>query len=316
MNLYKFFIVLYLAPALIGCHSNTHEKQYIGYVEAQNTYLAAPYSGTLDTLAIGRGEAVKKGQFLLQLDRNPQAIILEKNAADIAQAQHILQDLINPRRPEEINAIMAQIAQVEAHITLAQLRVTRYQKLFKQNAASKDVLDTTLENLNQQQKLKDQYQANLNLAKHGARDEQIQAQRKQVESLMILQKEMQWELAQKRIVAPDGGIIFDTYFTRGEFVKAGQPVLSLLSPQNLFAVFFVPAQVLGNLKKGQRITLKKAGQGSSKAATIDYISPEAEYLPPLVYSRDNYDKLVFRIKARISDFHDFQPGMPLVVIIP
>ncbi len=48
-------------------------------------------------------------------------------------------------------------------------------------------------------------------------------------------------------------------------------------------------------------------------ATIRYISPKAEYIPPLVYSRENNDKLVFRVKASIEHPSQFKPGQPVCV---
>lgn len=300
--------------SICGCHSS-NKDHFQGYIEAENTYLASPYSGLLMVLAVHRGDLVKKGQLLFQLDRNPQAIVIDKSQQEIAEAKHVLQDLSNPQRPPEISAIEAQIAQVEANIDLAAVRVRRYQQLYDRKVGSKDTLDEAVENLKRQKKLKEQYQANLELAKLGSREEQIRAQQRKIASLTAQYEEAKWELDQKQKVAPEAGLIFDTYFTVGEFVAAGQAVLSLISAKHVYATFFVPVETLQRIKLKQQVGLRVDGLKQEGEGIIDYISPEAEYLPPLVYSRDNNDKIVFRIKARIPDYLNYKPGLPITVIL-
>ena len=164
-------------------------------------------------------------------------------------------------------------------------------------------------------KIKAQYQANLDLARQGSRLQQIGAQQSAVEALSRLVEQNKWQLSQKTIVAPADGVIFDTYFQEGEFVPASRPVASLLPASTLRIEFFVPARVMNRLKLGQKV-LFSCNQCSRKdVAKISYISPEAEYIPPLVYNDANADKLVFRIKALIEDPSLYKPGQPVMVVI-
>jgi len=48
-------------------------------------------------------------------------------------------------------------------------------------------------------------------------------------------------------------------------------------------------------------------------ATITYISPRAEYTPPVIYSQGARAKLVFMIEARPDPTHLLQPGLPVSV---
>ena len=50
-------------------------------------------------------------------------------------------------------------------------------------------------------------------------------------------------------------------------------------------------------------------------ATIAYIASKAEYIPPLVYSRDNADKIVFRVKASIEGASELISGVPVTVLV-
>ncbi len=312
-NVFKIVVFL-LIILLDGCGRDEH-PQFNGYVEGENIYLASPFYGVLEQLAVFRGQPVKKGQLLFKLDTSPQDINLRQAQANLDQAQFTLVDLQKPKRPPEIDAIQAQIAETQARAKLAELRVRRYSKLLTRGATTQDVVDETTTTLQQIQDTKWEYMSNLALAKLGSREDQIKAQQAQVKSFMEKLNEAQWELAQKTLFAPASGVIFDTYFRQGEYVAAQQPVLSLLTPENIYIEFFVPLSYLNRIKVGQSIVFDCEGCAANNKAQISYVSPDAEYLPPLVYSRDNSSKLVFRIKARLNDPSSFKPGQPVVVTL-
>lgn len=311
MTYYKW-LSLSLLLILGGCSKGEH-GHFQGYVEAENIYLASPYFGTLLILNVVRGEQVKKGQLLFKLDPNPQQLNVSQVMGELDQAKNTLIDLEKPRRIPEITAIEAQIEQANAQIQLATIRVDRFQKLYNKQATDKDSLDAAIANLQQQKQLKEQYVANLALAKLGGRDDQIKAQNAQLNSLTAKLNQAKWELNQKTVVAPANGMIFDTYYRTGEFVASQQPVVSLLIPQNIRIEFFVPLEFVAHLRLGQKINFTCEGCKPENEAVINYISPEVEYVPPIVYATDNYSKLVFRIKANIVNAMDFKPGQPVMV---
>ena len=309
----KIHVVL-LVFLFCGCQGEKRPS-FSGYVEGENIYLASPYFGVLDELLVARGQTVKKGQLLFKLEQNPQKISVLQASQQLKQAQDTLADMKKPKREPEIAAIKAQIAQAEARVRLAKLRVSRYQKLYDRHVSDKDTLDSMLTNLKQEEDQKSQLVANLALANLGQRDEQIKAQEAQVNASVEKLNEATWDLEQKTLSAPADGVIFDTYYRQGEFVGAQQAVLSLLTPNNIYLQFFIPLSYLSTLKVGQKITFECEGCAPNNAAEINYISPNAEYLPPLVYSRENASKLVFRVKARPQNPMNFKPGQPIEVFL-
>ncbi|KTD79391.1 HlyD family secretion protein [Legionella waltersii] len=311
--MYLKSILTIITLFLISACGNNNHRQFTGYVEGENIYLASPFYGTLEQLAVMRGQLVKRGQLLFSLDKNPQQITIASIEAELQQAKNTLDDIKKPRREPEISAIKAQIEQTEALIKLAQIRVNRFQQLYTKQASDKDSLDAAIATLQQQQELKSQYESNLALAQMGNRDDQIKAQENQVKALSEKLKEAQWELSQKTVYAPADGQIFDTYYEPGELVAPQQAVLSLLTPETIRIEFFVPVDYIDNLKLGQKIRFDCIGGKSGNEAVISYISPEVEYLPPVVFSRENSEKLVFRVKAQINDAFLFKPGQPVVV---
>lgn len=310
----RILSLILLLGLIFGC-GQSDKNSFQGYVEGENVYLASPYAGNLINLAVHRGQSVAAGEFLFQLDPKPEILQVNQAENDLIQAEHVLQDLLNPRRTPEIEAIKAQIEQTNAKLELAALRVTRNQTLYKKNAIDKDTVDASLAELKLEQKIKDQLQANLDLAEMGGREEQILAQKAQIVSLKEKLAESSWRLAQKTVKAPAAGLIFDTYYRKGEYVTSQQPVVSLLTPDNVRIEFFVPVQTLARLAVGNKVHIQCEGCRDMDEATIAYISPEAQYIPPLVYSRENDDKLVFRIKASLHSFNQYKPGQPVMVYI-
>ena len=127
----------------------------------------------------------------------------------------------------------------------------------------------------------------------------------------------EWKLDQKSVKAAVAGLVQDTYFVRGEWVNANQPVVSLLPPQNIKVRFFVPQRDLGALKLGQKLSLACDGCAAPVPAVVSFISPQAEYTPPVIYSQQERAKLVFLVEARPApeDAERLHPGQPLDVRI-
>jgi len=97
-------------------------------------------------------------------------------------------------------------------------------------------------------------------------------------------------------------------------VNAGQPVLALLPPANLRVRFYVPEPVLSTLFLGEavRVTCDNCGEGLR--ARITFISSEAEFTPPVIFSEQERAKLVFRVEARPLDADVRLPiGLPVGV---
>lgn len=308
-------LVLLLFSLFLAACDRSDQTRYQGYVEGENLYLVSPFSGTLIKKSVDRGQTVEQGLPLFQLDANPEALILHQHQADLRQAEKTLDDLTLPRRPPEIQAIQDQIDQTNSKLTLANLRVKRYEKLRLKGAIDLDSLDAAIANEQELKQVKAQYQANLDLANQGSRSNQIKAQQSVVEAARALVAENQWQLAQKTVLSPTDGVIFDTYYQEGEFVPAQHPIASLLPSNAVRVEFFVPVRVANRLKLGQKISFACEQCSDHHLATIHYISPEAEYIPPLIYSEANTDKLVFRVKAAIAPPTSFKPGQPVTLVI-
>ena len=108
-------------------------------------------------------------------------------------------------------------------------------------------------------------------------------------------------------------MVQDVFFRAGEVVNAGQPVLSLLPPANLRMRFYVPEPALSTLVAwaSRARDLRQLPRGAS--GKISFISSEAEYTPPVIFSEKERAKLVFRIEARPIETWSLPIGLPVSV---
>jgi HlyD family secretion protein len=127
-----------------------------------------------------------------------------------------------------------------------------------------------------------------------------------------------WSFNQKEQFAPTNAFVQDTLYRAGEWVAAGSPVVALLPPANLKVRFFVPETVLSAIQPGQTVNVTFDGGQRVYSATVNYISTQAEYTPPVIYSRETRANLVFMIEARFSlaDAVELRPGQPVDVKLP
>lgn len=125
----------------------------------------------------------------------------------------------------------------------------------------------------------------------------------------------EWDLSQKRQGAPQAGLVFDTFYREGEWVAAGRPVVALLPPQNIKVRAFVPEKQIGAIHPGDRVRITVDGLLEPLIGKVSFISPQAEYTPPVIYSRESRDKLVFMIEATFDPktAATLHPGQPVDV---
>lgn len=314
LNLNLFVVI---SGLLAGCAKNP-PNNFQGYLEGEYLYLAAPLGGALTNLAVARGDAVKTGQLLFELERQSEAAALTQAEKNLAQAQAQLDDLMKGKRPTEIASLAAQLQQAQANLRLANDDLARREKLGDAHVISKEELDQAHAQHDASQAQVDQLASDLETAKLGGREDAIHAARAAVESQDAALAKARWAFDQKQQFAPANATVHDTLYRQGEFVAAGNPVVVLLPPANLKVRFFVPQDKLPQLKVGETVSVKCDGAAHAFSATVNYISTQAEYTPPVIFSRETRANLVFMIEAKFSpaDAAELRPGQPVDVQLP
>jgi HlyD family secretion protein len=125
----------------------------------------------------------------------------------------------------------------------------------------------------------------------------------------------QTHLARRKVFSPVTGAVQQVYFRVGELVSAGRPVLSLLPPGNLKVRFFVPEAMLPRIALDDVIAIHCDGCAADLTARISFIARTAEYTPPVIYSMEERNKLVFMIEALPAKPELLRVGQPVSVTL-
>ena len=125
----------------------------------------------------------------------------------------------------------------------------------------------------------------------------------------------QTRLARRSGFAPVAGTIQQIYFREGETVPAQRPVVSIMPPGNMKLRFFVPENVLPTLSVGEEVRVACDNCAADLTAKIYFIATAAEYTPPVIYSMDERNRLVYLIQARPVKPDVLRVGQPVSVYV-
>jgi HlyD family secretion protein len=307
-------IFLLTVLILTGCQKNTIHT-YQGYAEGEYVNISSTQSGKLEKLFIKRGETISKDSNLFLLDHANESLALEQATSELSIAKATLDDYKKGARNEEIQVLEAQLSQAKANAENANLQLSQNTHLYTSNAVSKVEFDnSTALSKSTAAKVKE-LQNTLSVAKLSKRSDQILAQENRISQAKATVDLAQWRVDEKALKSPDNALVFDTLYREGEFVPTGGIIARLLPPENIKIRFFVPQAIAETLKNNQNITIVSRADQKKIPAHITYISTEAEYTPPIIYSNETKDKLVYMIEAYPESKYAplLHPGQPVEV---
>jgi HlyD family secretion protein len=156
-------------------------------------------------------------------------------------------------------------------------------------------------------------QAQLANARLAARRDEIAAADAEARAAAADAQLAGWRQGQATRTAPRAGQVFDVLHRPGEVVAAGAPVVALLPDGALKLRFFVPQPELARAVVGGTVQVGCDGCAPGLTARIRWVSPQAEYTPPVLYGNEARAKLVFRVEAEPAPGAKLQPGQPVDV---
>jgi len=122
-------------------------------------------------------------------------------------------------------------------------------------------------------------------------------------------------LARRKALSPAAGAIQQIYYRPGELVPSGRPVLALLPPGNIKLRFFVPEAMLPKIALGDAVSIRCDGCRDDLSARISFIARTSEFTPPVIYSLEERNKLVFLVEARTERTENLRVGQPISVVL-
>lgn len=125
----------------------------------------------------------------------------------------------------------------------------------------------------------------------------------------------QTRLARRRLVSPVGGLVQQVYYRPGETVPPGRAIVSLLPPGNIKVRFFVSEPLLARIALGDEVAVSCDGCPADITAPISFISRNAEFTPPVIFSLEERSKLVYLVEARPNRPDALRVGQPVSVAV-
>jgi HlyD family secretion protein len=281
----------------------------VGYVEGEYALLAPIEVAEVDGVPVKRGERVAAGATIAILEDSDARIAVAQAEAALAQAEAQLANLKVGKRPEEIAVLKAAVDMAQAQQADAQRKAARLSDLYARGTATQADFDTAKTTLETAVAEVEQAKANLAVGNLPARPEEINAGESAVKQARAALDQARWRLAKRVIKAPAAGRISDVIRNPGDVAGPQAPVVSMLPDGAVKLTLYLPEPQFSAVKLGSMLDVRCDGCRPGLQARVSYISPDPEFTPPVIYSLETRQKLVYLIEARpAGDATELQPG--------
>ncbi len=284
-----------------------------GYIEGEALYLSAASAGQVTQVGVRRGQRVEAGARLFQIEPDQQQAQQQQAAADLAATSAQAEDARQGQRPAEIAVLEASRDAAAGAEREARIALNRAEELVRRGIYAPVRLDEARAAHQNAASNLAAARRRIEVAELGQRAEQVRAADARVAQARARVSETGARLATLSPIAPAAGRIEDVFFQRGEWAAANQPVVALIPDDRVFVRFFVPEREVAAYRPGARIRFACDGCPADLSATISYVSPRPEFTPPVIYSRESRDRLVFMVEARPQNGAALVPGLPVDV---
>ena len=271
-----------------------------GYVEGEYILVAPVEIARIEQVAVRRGDAVVTGQQLVFLERRDAELALVQAQAALEQASSTLADISLGRRPEEIAVIEATVASAKAQARESTRELARQKDMLSRGVVPQASFDQAETQNAVAQANVNQLEANLAVARLPARPDAINAAAAAVAQAQAAKENAAWRLEKRTLVSASDGIVFDVILNTGEVAGPQAPVISILPKGGVKLRLYVPEKTVSQVALGT--ALKVSCDGCENiTAQVSYVASGPEFTPPVIYSLENRQKLVYLVEARISD---------------
>ena len=281
------------------------DRKLSGYIEGEDLYLSAPVSGTVGSVSAVEGQRVAGGQQLFTIDPATLSAQGEQAEAGLAAAKTQIASA-----EAQAQQAAAEVAAAAADADRARRDLARLESVRRDDSAAVAGKD-----LDAARAAFRNAEARVAAARKTAdsRRAQVAAAQAQAAEAAGSRREVDIRVGQLSPAAPAAARIDEVFFQKGEWVAANQPVVSLLPDEKIKVRFYVPATEVARYRPGTDVRFSCDACAPGLTATIRYVSPRPEFTPPIIFSRDSRDRLVFMVEAYPKRPAGLQPGLPVDV---
>lgn len=264
----------------------------MGYVEGEFVQLAPLEVAQVQSVMVKRGDRVEPDKPIALTEETDAKIAVAQAEAALAQAEAQLADLQVGKRPDEIAVLEASVRTANAQADDARRTLLRTQDLTKRGVMTQAQLDDAKTSVEVAEASINQSMANLAVGRLPARPEEIKAAGNAVKSAAAQLDSARWHLTKRTIVAPAAG--------------PTAPVLTMLPDGAVKLKVYIPEAKFSSVRVGDMLSVRCDGCAADLKAKVSYVSPDPEFTPPMIYSLETRQKLVYLVEA-----HPVDPASPL-----
>ena len=308
---YSALIVLALVTGC-GPKENPNQIMASGTIEATDVNVPAKVPAQIVSLYVEEGSHVDSGGLIALEDHSGPDIQLRQAqaAVDAAGAQLTLAQ--KGARAEDIKQSEEAVQQAQVNRNLAANDLERARNLVKGNAATKQQLEDAEAKFRVAQSQLAAAEENAEKLKHFSRPEEISQASSHVQQLEATRDAARKMVDDSYITSPVSGIVTHKVLEQGELAGAGATVATVTDLSRVYLMIYVTEEELPRIKLGNKVMVKVDGlPAKSFPGTVTYISPEAEFTPKNIQTKDDRVKLVFGVKVEIPNpTGELKKGLP------
>ena len=312
-----------------------------GIVTTDDVVASSQIQGQLAQVLVKEGDTVKVGQLLaviapeeLRADESYYLHTERGTASQVTEAEAELKYQEAQTRDQikqaeaALAAAVAQEDEAKADLELDRVNYQRTKGLFDQKVESQQALDQARATFEAQQahveSLREQVdvqRANLALARSNqdqitVRQSQLQAMERQKAAAGAQMSKAKVRLDYTEIRAPIPGVISVLAARQGEVVNIGQPIASIINPDNLWVRADMPETYVDRVRVGDRMPVRFP-DGMERAGTIFYRGVDADYATQRDVSQSKRDIKTFELRLRVDNSdRRMWPGLTVYVTVP
>jgi len=283
------YLIIALAILFFGCDNNEEKSDAFGNFEANPVIVSSESSGKVLQLNVEKGQIIDEGFLAAVIDSTQLHLKLKQ-----LQAQ---QEVVQSKR----QSIRAQIDVLEQQKENLLDDKKRVEDMLQDGAATKKHLDDITGQI-------------------AVIDRQIESTQTQFTSVNSELNVLKTQMASTHdlidrctVESPAGGTILETYIEQGELAGPGKPLFKVAGLDDLNLKVYVSGAQLPNVKIGQQVDVhvdKNAKENQSFTGEVVWISPEAEFTPKIIQTKEERVKLVYAVKEKVKNDGTLKIGMP------
>lgn len=287
-----------------------------GEVDATEVKLAPKVVGRVQELYVHKGNSVKKGQALVQLESLDLRAKLAQAKADLSRAKEELDKVNRGSREEEIRAALNNWAKAKSQAEQAERDFNRFKGLREQEAISQQKLEDAERDWKVARDSERALKALLDQAQAGYRDEDKRAAAAQYRAAEERVAEMQALVDELTLVAPINGEVVDRIVEPGELVSPGFPIVSLVDLNDVWVTFNLREDLLARVRMGSVFSVRIPALGNKDVKfKVNYISARGDFATwRATRASGDFDLKTFEVRGvPIEPVEGLRPGMSALV---